>query len=703
MALQFSDVLSDASIEQILSLPEVVNAKSRINAKERGTEYFSLSLTSAIKSRIFDRMGLDLTNVSSVPMRWIKGDTPAHHDNGISSFTNTYLTYVTDSYGKLIVDGVVYPIARGYGYVFSEGLSHETIGTGSEPRLLLGPMSETGFAVGVIEIINPGGTTVYLRQTAVGQTVSYSTDQETWSDFFWHCSFVNNNTSLGLLNIEFITDITIDATGVGGQNGYFLCGSESIQFGSITLKSDGTRPIITIDGVTDYPGLIQNGGSGFDGYNNIYIMNLEMRVSGGTTLVADGGWFGQTYFGKGTTASNNIILNCCSTGNTGNYGGGIVGRYAGPVKFVSCSSSGVIGTYGGGIVGADSPSSSGALNCESCWSSGVVGTYGGGIVGQTTGAATIVNCFSTGTIGVNAGGISGRMSGGSHAVSQCYSTGAISIRGGGIIASDPYVVTVTNCYSLGYIVDGAGGILGTIPGGNNTIKTVTNCYTTGATAAAYGYIVPGYTNVNTNFTVGTGTIYLSSNYAEAANASSGWNNTRANTVLTGFPASSIAPIGVKWVYAGTNTPYELFAMGYTPYTRTMVAMASVPPAIVRAFSSSVVAGSATSSAVISGKSYAILRTTGGDAGSYGTITVNEITGVISTTGSTTAGTYTLTIRNNGSYHYTTYTLIVTAQSYRPYSLFGLFTNNAQVYYKPHSLASGGVGGVRNHRRKARRT
>jgi hypothetical protein len=306
-------------------------------------------------------------------MRWIKGDTPSHHDNGIASFTNTYLTYVTDSYGKLVVDGVVYPIARGHGYVFSEGLPHETIGTGSEPRLLLGPMSETGFAVGVPPGISyPGGTTVYLRQTAVGQLVSFSVDLENWYDIYWYITIINNDTSLGLLHIELITDITIDATGVGGQYGYFLCGSESIQFGSRTLKSDGTRPIITIDGVTDYPGLIQNGGSGIDGYNNIYVMNLEIRASGGTTLVADGGWFGQTYFGKGTTASNNIILNCCSTGDTGDYGGGIAGRYTGPVKLVSCSSSGVIGTYGGGIVGADSPSSSGALSCESCWSSGVI-------------------------------------------------------------------------------------------------------------------------------------------------------------------------------------------------------------------------------------------------------------------------------------------------------------------------------------------
>ena len=33
----------------------------------------------------------------------------------------------------------------------------------------------------------------------------------------------------------------------------------------------------------------------------------------------------------------------------------------------------------------------------------------------------------------------------------------------------------------------------------------------------------------------------------------------------------------------------------------------------------------------------------------------------------------------------------------------LYTNNAQVFYKSHSLASGGVGTVRNSRSKARRT
>lgn len=33
----------------------------------------------------------------------------------------------------------------------------------------------------------------------------------------------------------------------------------------------------------------------------------------------------------------------------------------------------------------------------------------------------------------------------------------------------------------------------------------------------------------------------------------------------------------------------------------------------------------------------------------------------------------------------------------------LFANNSQVYYKTHSLAPGGIGTVKNHRRKAIKT
>jgi hypothetical protein len=650
-------------------------------------------------------------------MRWIAGDTPAHHDHGASSFSNTYLVYLTSSPGNLIVDGVSYAIQRGYGYVFPEMVSHETVGTtnvASEttPRLLLGPMSEMGFPVGAPQLYQPGGTTVYIRQTAVGQIIEYSIDQITWYELYWFSYIYNSDTSLGVLTIEFVTDITIDAT-IGGNNGYFVCNTDNIQVGSRVLKPDGTRTVITIDGITNYAGFIQNGtgnDGGTNGYNNIYVMNLEIRATGGAHLVNGGGWVGHGHFGNNTTASSNIIMNCHSNGPISNNSGGIIGHYCGPVKCVACSSVGAIDQHAGGIVGSHSPASAGAVRCESCWTTGAIGHFAGGITGESCGTAVVINCYSTGVITNNAGGISGHLTGGNgggaYAVSECYSTGTINDLAGGIIGSDSGVVTIANCYSLGQIMATGGGILGRVPGSNSTNKSITNCYTTGTTEHAHSYIVANYTNVNTNLTVHNGTITLANNYSEAANASSGWSNTRANNVLTGAPASSSAPVGAKWVYAGNNTPYELYIMGLTPYTRTVITGAATSPTIARSFAISASAGTSTAPALISSRSYSILQITGGSGGG-GAIAMNATTGAITTTRSTAVGTYTITLRNSGSYHITVYELTITEAVTEPYNpcicFSGLFTNNAQVFYKTHSLASGGVGTVRNHRRKAKRT
>ena len=56
--------------------------------------------------------------------------------------------YLNNSAGQFWIDGEVYLIEQNTAFVFNEGLSHETQNTAAEPRLLLGPMSEAGFAVG---------------------------------------------------------------------------------------------------------------------------------------------------------------------------------------------------------------------------------------------------------------------------------------------------------------------------------------------------------------------------------------------------------------------------------------------------------------------------------------------------------------------------------------------------------------------------
>ena len=81
-----------------------------------------------------------------------------------------------------------------------------------------------------------------------------------------------------------------------------------------------------------------------------------------------------------------------------------------------------------------------------------------------------------------------------------------------------------------------------------------------------------------------------------------------------------------------------------------------------------------------------------------------------------AGTVTITATQAADDNYTsgTATASLTISSTTPtltnsvvlrsFSMSSLFTNNAQVYYKPNSLSTGGGGsGVRNHRHKLRRT
>ena len=84
-------------------------------------------------------------------MRWIKGDTPVHVDNG-NNGSNTYLVYLTDSPGQLIINNQSNIIKKNTGYTFNEGLSHNTIGTENIPRLVMGPMNKFGQSVGGLAV-----------------------------------------------------------------------------------------------------------------------------------------------------------------------------------------------------------------------------------------------------------------------------------------------------------------------------------------------------------------------------------------------------------------------------------------------------------------------------------------------------------------------------------------------------------------------
>ena len=149
MVSKFTNIFSQDDISYINQLPEVLDAKSKVDANPyNNKESFNITLTDSIRSSLQTCMALNLSNVSIIPMRWIKGDTSPHNDMGATRFDNTYLVYLNDSPGEIIINNIHYSITANTGFIFKEGLKHETQHTGSTLRLLLGPMNEFSNPVG---------------------------------------------------------------------------------------------------------------------------------------------------------------------------------------------------------------------------------------------------------------------------------------------------------------------------------------------------------------------------------------------------------------------------------------------------------------------------------------------------------------------------------------------------------------------------
>jgi hypothetical protein len=153
MSSIYTNVLSKEELDYFNNHPNVLKAKTSLDAKNTGKIYFSVPITNVIRDTLQKYFGLNLSVVSQIPMRWIKGDTEPHIDVGSSKFKNTYLMYLNDSPGNFIIESQSYPIQSNTGYVFNEGLSHETQNTENMPRLLIGPMNELAEPVGAGALI----------------------------------------------------------------------------------------------------------------------------------------------------------------------------------------------------------------------------------------------------------------------------------------------------------------------------------------------------------------------------------------------------------------------------------------------------------------------------------------------------------------------------------------------------------------------
>jgi hypothetical protein len=646
MASTFSNVLSTEEIDSILNMSEVVNARNQLTNNKNMVD-FTIHLSENVKQALLDHLGLNLQGVANIPMRWIRGDTAAHADHltdGQTAFDNTHLVYLTDSVGTLDVDGQSYPIAKGAAYVFSEGLMHGSSNTGLEPRLLLGPMSNAGLPVGEFFVISAQtGDTIYIRQGE--EFVEYSLDQGDWYEMFWPCGIINDSPETGPIFVSFTTDITLIS-----NYHYFIVVTENILFGDISLKSDGSRPIITVADSNAYPGLVQNGTSSSYGHNRILIINLEIEARN-SVLLGEAGWFAQAHYGGNTGGQyeldTNYIVNCSTSAPIGYNCGGIAGsnlaKVGGLIFIVGCYTTGTIGEGAGGIIGIHAGEDGGHVIVYRCFSTGLIGNSAGGIAGVYCGGHNgyiqIVNCYSTGEISGEGGGIVGKFCStdaesqyGRTEIFQCYSNGAIGEDAGGIVGSTPggwavrtdevgYTVEVINCFSSGQINNYgfAGGIYGR--SFKSASQNAQNCYTSG---------------LKTGLTRGVGGIYGGSasdvltnslnNYSEENNLGAGWNDSNAKSKLVGSPIDTM--YGQNWCQPdGNHTPFKLSTSWFSPY----ISYIYLPQIFENgAITQTIVAGEKTSGPVVSGFTYKFLQINDIAPHNFPELRINSETGVIST-------------------------------------------------------------------------
>ncbi len=447
-------------------------------------------------------------------------------------------------------------------------------------------------------ISSSGGTIGILY---VAGTFSYQINSGSFTTISSWPVTINNTSVSSTLTVSFLGNATFTST-----SEYFICGSSNITY-------DGGLKTMTFSSLILYSGLIQNGTSSSNGYNNITIQNFVL-FSSGSSLSTNGGWLCQSYFNKGSTGS--VITNNYSIGNIPSGSGGIVGGYSGI--------------------------NSGSYTINKCYSLGNM--QGGGITGFYTannaGNVTITNCYTNGTI-LGGGGIIGDSSGtsGVVSISNCYSLGQIS-GGGGIVGSSSGsggTITVSNCYTIGSISTGCGGIVGSSYG--NVVCT--HCYTAGlSTVSNQNGIYAGSSSDNP---------LGSNNYSEANNGTSGWNNTNASAYLLNGPVGYVQ--GSVWSDTSflLNSYWLLSAFNssiYSPDSDTITSETVYT----------------SGSSVLTGTNNQIV--TVNDSITYSDISIGTLTGIITFTNKP-SGTYEVSVFNFSlnnllpyNYNFNTFTLTV---------------------------------------------
>lgn len=435
----------------------------------------------------------------------------------------------------------------------------------------------------------------------------------------WPIKITNGTKDLPVI-VSFDDDITLN-----NINQYFIINSDYIII-------NGNDHNIVIDSVYNYPGLIQNGtgdttstSSIINGYSNIIIENIIIKIINNSTLSENNGWVCQILFGN--NSNENKILNCSSYGDISyENSGGILGTNAafyGSIIIDNCSSYGdIIGSSAGGICGYGA-ATYGSLTVSNSYSFGkILGKYAGGICGDNCGLnglneITIIKCYSNGDIlGEGSGGICGggfgfgSTSSSINSIQFSYSTGEIygDCAGGicgfgfGLNSNSNSTNSILSSYSTGNIYgNNSAGIVAGNVGYNSSssfsIIKIENCYTLGnilntsagsicggmPTPLPNLYPIPSNINLNNCYclygplvSINLQTIPIETNcYISTNNI---WNDLDAQTYLLDTPKYNtlcdtlIKPVGKVWTDIdpfNNNIPWLLSNLGYTPYSTNL--------------------------------------------------------------------------------------------------------------------------------------
>ena len=235
------NVFTPSDLEYLNNLPEVLEAKARLD--NRKVVYFSISLTESLRATLEERLSLNLSSVSSIPLRWIKGDTPSHIDHGASAFEHTYLVYVNDSEGSFVLGSESYPIQANTAFVFSEGLSHKTEGTGLEPRRLVGPMNELAEPVGAsVVFFYPSQADALSNTNEIANYCGYTIPAPGLVGGYSFWRLASNSTGPSSQGVTYSTGTTLAGS---SPDTYYL-------YPGVPCFKEGTKILCQINGVETY-------------------------------------------------------------------------------------------------------------------------------------------------------------------------------------------------------------------------------------------------------------------------------------------------------------------------------------------------------------------------------------------------------------------------------------------------------------------